>query len=115
MVGLGRRSEKILWSSGRLVGTISPAGILSMMGTRSKAELGKVESNKSLGKLIFFNRKVSFTSATLCSRTNYYQITITPGGSKPHELCLFAPSALYSAGDIPVVGGSTIHPWKHSD
>lgn len=82
---------------------------------RSKAELGKVESTESLGKLIFFNTKVSFTSATLCSRTNYYQITITPGGPKPHELCLFAPSALYSAGDIPVVGGSTIHPWKHSD
>lgn len=40
-------------------------------GYRSKAELGKVESTESLGKLTFFNAKVSFTSATLCPRTNY--------------------------------------------
>lgn len=40
-------------------------------GYRSKAELGKVEITESLRKQIFLNAKVSFTSVTLCSRTNY--------------------------------------------
>lgn len=65
-----------LWEAGEYH---LPSWHLSVVGT---GELGKVENTESLGKLIFFNAKVSFTSATLCSRTNYYQITITPGGTQ---------------------------------